>query len=202
MTRLTPREVARPLRLPGRDSSRPSVPRASKPRAARSTRRRAGGQSLVEFALLVPLLFLLIVNAVNFGGFFYAWITIANAARVGAQYTVMAGATVQSPKPPTAAQVYNLIQADVSALPGAGSLVVRSCTNNDGTINCTTTGSGSFPDPPADARPEASLYVMSWTDVRYTYQPFIPLFSFPGLGLYATLPPTTIHRQAVMRMIQ
>src|SRR5258708_28280820 len=40
-----------------------------------------GGHSLVEFALLLPLLFLLIVNAVNFGSFFFAWITVAHAAR-------------------------------------------------------------------------------------------------------------------------
>ncbi len=40
-------------------------------------RSRGAGQSLVEFALVLPLLFLLIVNAINFGGFFYAWITVA-----------------------------------------------------------------------------------------------------------------------------
>src|SRR5258706_15670336 len=43
------------------------------------------GHSLVEFALLLPLLFLLIVNAVNFGSFFFAWITVANAARPAGQ---------------------------------------------------------------------------------------------------------------------
>ena len=42
--------------------------------------------------LMLPLLFLLIVNAVNFGGFLFAWITIANAARAGAQYWVLGSA--------------------------------------------------------------------------------------------------------------
>ena len=166
--------------------------------------KRAGrtGQSLVEFALVIPLLFLLFVNAVNFGGFLFAWITVATAARAGADYMVMAGATVQSPKPPSPSQVYNVVSADISSLLNRSSLAVRTCTNNNGAINCATAGSGSFADPPADGRAEASLYVMAWVDVRYTYQPFIPLFKFPGLGINATLPPLTIHRQAVMRMLQ
>src|SRR4051794_26574796 len=49
-------------------------------------RQRCAGQSLVECALVIPLLLLLIVNVVNFGAFLYAWITVANAARTGAQY--------------------------------------------------------------------------------------------------------------------
>src|SRR5438309_6565028 len=47
------------------------------------------GQALIEFALVLPLLFLLIVNVVNFGGLFYAVITTSNAARSGAQYMTM-----------------------------------------------------------------------------------------------------------------
>src|SRR5947209_23082 len=47
------------------------------------------GQTLIEFALVLPLLFLLIVNVVNFGGLFYAVITTSNAARSGAQYMTM-----------------------------------------------------------------------------------------------------------------
>ena len=47
------------------------------------------GASLVEFALILPLIFVLIVNAVNYGTFLYAWITVANAARTGAQYMVL-----------------------------------------------------------------------------------------------------------------
>jgi len=53
---------------------------------------RRKGQALVEFALLVPLVFLLAVNAVNFGGYLFAWITVANAARSGADYMSMSSA--------------------------------------------------------------------------------------------------------------
>jgi len=165
-----------------------------------SPKPRHAGSSLVEFALLLPLLFLLIVNVVNFGGFFFAWITVANAARAAAQYRVMAGATVGAPAPPSASQVYTVVSEDISSLLNRNSLVVRTCTNNAGVIVCA--GSGSFSNPPTDTRPEANLYVTAWADVSYNYKPYLPLYRFPGLGVYLTLPPATVHRQAVMRMLQ
>ena len=40
-------------------------------------------------------------------------------------------------------------------------------------------------------------------DVTYTYLPLLRAgFKFPNLNIYATLPPTTIHRKAVMRVLQ
>jgi hypothetical protein len=161
------------------------------------------GQALVEFALVIPLLFLLVVNVINFAGFFFAWITVANAARAGAQYAVMAGASVGAADEASAAQVYDLVTADMTTLLNRDSLVMRLCREKDDPP-CSTYpgGSGSFSDPPADTRPEANLYVRGWVDVQYNYEPFIPLYQFPGLGIYLTLPPATLHRQAVMRMIQ
>jgi len=161
-----------------------------------------GGHSLVQFILLLPMLFLLIVNAVNFGSFLFAWITVANAARTASQYAVMAGATVTSPRAPTASQIQRIIAQDMSSLLNRSSLAVRLCTNNAGTITCTTSGTGTFTNPAADTRAEANLYVMAWVDVLYTYQPLIPLFNFSRLGVHATLPTTRIHRQSVMRMLQ
>jgi Flp pilus assembly protein TadG len=161
------------------------------------------GQALIEFALILPLLLLLVVNVMNFGSFFFAWITIANAARSGAQYLSLGGASVGSPKAATSTQIYNLASADIYTLENRTSLAVRVCTKKFG-INavCTQTGAGTFTDPPADTRPEAPLFLMGWVDVKYTYRPIIPGFSFPSLGVYATLPPLTLHRQSVMRVIQ
>jgi hypothetical protein len=65
---------------------------------------------------------------------------------------------------------------------------------NDG-----TTPTGTCATVPSD--PE-SHYVLTSIDVTYTYVPFIPLFSFPNLHINATLPATTIHRRAVMRVMQ
>lgn len=156
------------------------------------------GQSLVEFALVLPLLFLLIINAVNFGGFIYAWITVANAARAGAQFYVLGAASAASPKQATATTLQTLITNDVSSLPNSASVVVSACTKV-GTATPTALLGTCPASVPAD--PEAPLYASAAVDVTYTYQPFIPLFDFPNLGIHATLPPTTIHRQAVMRVL-
>jgi Flp pilus assembly protein TadG len=161
-------------------------PAASAPTKAVS---KAQGQALVEFALIVPMVFLLAVNAVNFGGFLFAWVTVANAARAGAQYMVMSSASPGTPTPATLAQITTLVTNDVSSLLNQSSLVVAICPPP-------TTGCAGLLDP------EAPTYTLATVDVTYTYKPFIPLFSFPGLGISATLPPTKIHRKAVMRMIQ
>ncbi len=171
-------------------------------------KQRPSGSTLVEFALVLPLLFILIVNVVNFGGFLFAWITLANAARAGAEYMTMGGSYVGAPIPPNVTEVTNLVTADVYSLLNKSSLIVRVCQRDPS--NSTTASlwndkatacPAGFSNPPADTRPEASVYVTGWVDVQYTYQPFIPVgFKFPGLNLYTTLPPTTIHRQAVMRL--
>jgi len=44
------------------------------------------GQSLVEFALVLPLLVLIVAGIFDLGRAFFASITITNAARVGARY--------------------------------------------------------------------------------------------------------------------
>jgi len=44
------------------------------------------GQSLVEFALLLPILLLLVLGAMDFGRMFSTKITLTNAAREGANY--------------------------------------------------------------------------------------------------------------------
>jgi len=155
------------------------------------------GQALIEFALVLPMVFLLIVNAVNFGAFLFAWITVANGARTGAQYSVMGAASVGTNVTPTPAQVTTLITNDIASLMNRASLTVRVCTNTNGTVACSGTGTGT---PPAD--PEPATYVLGSVDVRYTYVPVISLWDFPGLGIHATLPTTTIHRQVSMRMLR
>jgi Flp pilus assembly protein TadG len=157
----------------------------------------SGGQALIEFALILPLLFLLIVNMINFGGFFFAWITVANASRVGAQYAVIGGASVGTPSPATATQINNVVTEDVRSLLNGANPTVNICQNNNGHVTAlsgTCTGIASDPEP--------TTYLLTSVDVTYTYNPLIPLFSFPKLGIRATLPPTTIHRRAVMRVIQ
>jgi hypothetical protein len=173
------------------------------------SRQGASGQAIVEMVLVAPLLLLVVVNVLNFGGFFYTWISVANAARAAGDYMVMSDKSVGAPRPPDPSQVRNLVVEELATLPKPNTVVVRICSrvwNGSGfTLSCSMGAPGDFPNPPPEdvaVRPEASLYVMSWVDVRYVYAPFIPLFNFPGMGIYGTLPPTNIHRQVVMRMLQ
>ena len=164
------------------------------PRERRKIAQR--GQSLVEFALVLPLLFLLIINAVNFGAYLFAWITVANATRAAAQYSIMNGAYVSSPSEPTGAQITAMVTNEVSSLLNRASIAVKVCTNKNGTSTCSL-GAGN-----ALADPEAASYLSTSVDITYTYVPPIPVFNFARLGLYATLPSTTIHRRTVMRVTQ
>jgi hypothetical protein len=150
------------------------------------------GQALVEFSLIVPLVFLLAVNAANFGGFLFAWITVADAARAGAQYMSLSSASPGGATPATLAQVTGVVTNEVSSLMNRSSVLVAVCTNQTAApVACS-----------ALSDPEAPAYTLATVDVTYTYKPFINLFSFPKLGINATLPAGTIHRKAVMRMLQ
>ena len=169
-------------------------------RAVSSPSRRSGsaeGQALIEFALIVPLLFFLIVNAVNFGGFIYAWITVANAARNGAQYAALGGASAGAPMTPNNTKVQTLITNDMSSLLGTVSV----CVNRNATSSAAT-GTCSFTIQPIQADPEANYTTVS-VDVRYTFSRLIQNFSFPGLGILG-LPtmPAFIHRRTLLRSLQ
>jgi Flp pilus assembly protein TadG len=52
---------------------------------------RLRGQELVEFALVLPVLFLFIYGVVDLGRVFHAYIAITNAAREGARYAIVSG---------------------------------------------------------------------------------------------------------------
>jgi len=59
-----------------------------KQRTIHQSKLKMRGQSLVEFALVLPLLLMLILGAIDFGRLFYTKIIITNAAREGAYYLV------------------------------------------------------------------------------------------------------------------
>ena len=49
-------------------------------------RRPRRGQTLVEFALVLPLFLLILLLALDFGRIFLGWVSLSNAARIGANY--------------------------------------------------------------------------------------------------------------------
>ncbi len=140
---------------------------------------------------MLPLLFLLILNVINLGGMIFAWIAVSNAARAGADYLAMGGGYAGSPSSPASATVSTLVNADLHALP-------KSSTNI--TVNvCTYPTSSCSPAPPSD--PENSrLYVLGYVDVTYTYSPFIAS-GYKFMGIPLTIPPTSIHRKAIARIL-
>lgn len=52
-------------------------------------RRAQRGQTLVEFALVAPLFFLLVIGIINVGYAIYAYNTVANAARVATRTAIV-----------------------------------------------------------------------------------------------------------------
>lgn len=52
----------------------------------RRDRRRSRGQSLVEMALIAPVLLIILLLAIDFGRAFYSWVILQNAARIGANF--------------------------------------------------------------------------------------------------------------------
>jgi Flp pilus assembly protein TadG len=52
----------------------------------RDSRRDRRGQALVEFALVLPIMALLIVLAIDFGRAFFGWVSLTNGARIAANY--------------------------------------------------------------------------------------------------------------------
>ncbi len=56
------------------------------PIATPGRRQRSRGQSVVEFALVLPIMLLLFAMAADFGRLFYAYVSVVNAAKEGAAY--------------------------------------------------------------------------------------------------------------------
>ena len=76
---------------------------------------RARGQSLVEFALVLPILLLLVLGGLDFGRVFLGWVTLNNTARIAANFAA-SNATLISAGNPAALAAYNtLVQDDATA---------------------------------------------------------------------------------------
>src|SRR5450759_1453098 len=136
-------------------------------------RKRCAGQALIECALVLPLLLLLIVNVVNFGHMFYAWISVANAAGTGAEYYTTGGVSIGGLTMPLVGAVQTLVMDDLKSLPNQASIQVCVSKSNPAAANCNK-GAAPAGAPPAADTPEGVplvTYVIAAVDVSYTYQP-------------------------------
>jgi hypothetical protein len=167
------------------------------------------GQAMLETALALPLLLLVVLNAINFGYFFYALINIAEAPRAGAQWSIMGSASASHVQPPpagsssTPTSVSYLVLQDLAGLPSGSSSEVQVCSQANGVsgsgVNqvsvCTQYGGSKTSTPDKD--PEAPLVVLNRVDVWYTFTPLINASAWVGVWP----PPAQIHRFVEMRAV-
>ena len=161
--------------------------------------RAQSGQSIVETVLMMPVLLLFLLNAINFGYFFFVATNLAAAPRAGVEYSIMGGATPAAIELPAAGPstgtlttsflTYEDMRGAVTAPTTNGAIQVCSQENGmtgAGTASaaavCTsygTTPSGhSFPavgvDPELKADNSAPAFVLHQVDVIYKFTPLIP----------------------------
>lgn len=169
------------------------------------------GQSLIETALILPLLLTIIFNAVNIGFFFFVALNVATAPRQGVEYSIQGGQTPSQPAVPAAgpstnvASVSSLVYANINGvIANSTNTPVRVCTKSLGVVtssgrlvaNCSVFPSGStatFATPPPD--PEEPYFILHRVDLHYTVTPLIPGGAF-SMVLPASM---TFKRQVTMR---
>jgi len=160
------------------------------------TRRRAlgpqSGQSLIEIALLLPVLLTLLLGAIDLGGYAYTSIVVGNAAQAGAVYgaqgLVFAADTTGIQN--AAANDYANNGRNPNALT-IGSAISCGC-DNGGAItnwNCSTRT-----NPSAGTCATGHWVVMVSVTTSGTYNAF---FNYPGLPTVLT-----ISRTSAMRVSQ
>jgi hypothetical protein len=181
--------------------------------------RDSRGQSLVETALMIPLLLVLILNAVNFGYFLIVTLNLTSAARSGIEYAIQGSSTPTNSSLPGSGSTSNpgavslLIYKELTGSLNAPSGVqVKVCSlslgsNSSGQSSCqscTNSGCGAVSGSSAQSDPEPDVgFVLNRVDVTYTFNTLIP--TAPFNLVVGALPPCrtngscTFARHASMR---
>jgi hypothetical protein len=190
--------------------------------------RAQSGQSIVETVMMMPILLLLLLNAVNFGYFFFTITNLAAAPRMGVEYSILGSATpsaIALPNTGPATNVFSSSFLTYEDMRGAlnapaANASVQVCSPSAGMVNPGTTtanaacvvypGTGvtyTFPaaqvDPELNAGNTTPAFVLHQVDVAYKFTPLIPGRPFNVLLL--TFPTCdasgvcVLHRQSVMR---
>jgi Flp pilus assembly protein TadG len=162
------------------------------------------GQGLIEAAVILPFLFLLLFNAINFAYYFYVALNLAQAPRDAVEYSIQGFQTSASLDLASATTVSTVTYANLTGLPNASNTPTQVCTAANGVnsvthkANCTQFPVGSTTSWAIDADPdEPGKFVLNRVDVQYTVQPLIAGSPF-GIKL---LPSLVFHRQVSMRAI-
>ncbi len=137
-------------------------------------RRRAGGQSVVEFALILPLIMLLLFGAVDVGRGVFAYNTLAQAAREGNRVAIVNQTeSVVKTRVIGAAVTLGLSNSSVDVCYKTAASTQRSCASPT-TNNC-----------PQATRAIGCLAIVT---ARLTYRPMTPIISqiFSAVTLSST----------------
>ena len=90
--------------------------------SSRHDRRTGRGQALVEFALVITILFFVLMGVFDLGRGIYAFNVVASAAREGARYGIV--------KPTDTTGISNRAKANTTALDPSQITVTSSCNPN------------------------------------------------------------------------
>jgi Flp pilus assembly protein TadG len=142
------------------------------------------GASLVELALLLPLLVLLFLGVVEVGRIFYVSVEVNNAARAGAAYGAQSNITAGD-----TAGMERVAEQDAPDVPGLTATANYSCACS--TAAGTVTNLASCTDTCA-AGDHQIIFVTVYTSASFT-----TLSHFPGLPT-----PFTTYGKAIMRVAQ
>jgi hypothetical protein len=134
-------------------------------------RRVRRGQGLVEFAIILPVLVLILLGTIDFGRVLFSWIQVMNAAREGAAYAAF------NPNDSGGIQLHVDQEANVQQQGGEGSLNV--------TVTCHRADDGTV--VPCDAAFVSGLGSTVTVRVEEGFTFLTPLISnlFPGFSMGA-----------------
>lgn len=142
------------------------------------------GNAIVEFALIAPLLFPIVLLIFDFGLYAYAFISVQNAARVGALRNSggIDSATDQ-------ASACSMAIEELRGMPNIGSSFASGCgaapLSVTAQLLCPTSTNCSGSSASVDSQPAALVTVS---------------YSVPGLFRFPLIAPQTITRSSEMRM--
>jgi hypothetical protein len=191
--------------------------------------RSSRGQSLLETALMMPLMLLVTVNAVNLGYFFFVALNLTSATRTGAEFSMVGpgspGTTSYPPVcstcsgvgPNVAALLYNdLTGAVFNAVNANITVCSPSVTGTNGTGNtggyancvtctnsttCGTAVNGSSGTSHLDPENTTYGFVLNRVQVDYQFTPLVPgtLFNLILVNGAYSNGQYTFHRAIEMR---
>lgn len=159
-------------------------------RVSRRILRSQSGQSLVELALITPILLLLVIGTVEMGRYASLSILVGNAARAGAEYGAQ--------NPTSAGDTNGIRNAAFADLQDISSFTTQPTVTSKFVCGCDS-GGAIIPSPETNAACAVTCNVGSHlvTSVQVTVTGiFNSMFSYPGIPSPLTITSTATERVA------